>query len=457
MKTSTDLMLEEIAGDLNQYLKHGNLRSFAKEIDPNLNIDNIMKLLRIHFVLTTNGDNGKAGVIDFIEKLPQRLRRIKTAVKKETETFEGEVKGKINWQGTLKQRYNQNPGNKALFVCDKREKNYEIAENLVLKRLLQIVHGIVYNELNPAFENKYIWLKGWIGEKELKNVLNQLFLRNVYLRRIELAKHTVTDRMISRATKSRNALYKDAGELLIRYNKLMSYELDPAEAKELLHNTFIAPDKAETLFELYWTIKIIKHFSDPTFQLIEPGRDTVATWRAKNYEYKIYHDSVGSFEFQESAKEISRFLKHKDNYLGREVKILKKIEQLTGVGSNSLWGGRPDIVLEKYDENNNLLSILMGEVKYTQDKGYAIQGLKELLEYMALIKAKGIYIEKYKDLFVSPKKVKGALFVDSMGDDKLYIADDESVFAVMFGEEEPLSKQIQKWDKMNSGQEDSYK
>ena len=449
-------MLDEISGDLNQYLKHGNLGSFSKEIDPNLNIDNIAKLLRIHFVLTTTGDNGKVGVIDFIEALPQRLRRIKTTVKKETETFEGEVKGRINWEATIKQRYNQDPGNQSLFACDKREKNYDIAENLVLKKLLQIVHGIVYDELNLAFENKYKWLKGWIGEKELKHVLKQLFQRNVYLRRIELAEHIVTDRMISRAIKSRNALYKEAGELLIRYNKLMSYELDPAEAKELLHNTFIAPDRAEILFELYWTIKIIKQFPDPTFQLIEPGSDAVATWRANNHKYKIYHDSVGSFEFREKADKIVKLLVDKDNYLGRELKVLKMIEKLTGIKTDSLWGGRPDIVLEKYDGNDNLVSILIGEVKYTQDKGYAIQGLKELLEYMALIKSAGAYVEKYKDLFVKSKKLKGGLFLDFIGDDQLYTTGDEPVFTVMFGEDDVLSAQIQKWDGRISDRGQSY-
>ena len=78
MKTPTDKLLEEISVDLNQFLKHGNLKSFSKKIDPNLNIDNIEKLLRIHFVLTTtNKESNEIGVIDFIEKLPEQLRRIK--------------------------------------------------------------------------------------------------------------------------------------------------------------------------------------------------------------------------------------------------------------------------------------------------------------------------------------------------------------------------------------------
>ena len=446
MKTSTDLMLEEISGDLNQFLKHGNLISFTEKIDPNLNIDNIIKLLKIHFVLTTTGDNNKVGVIDFKKTHPQRLQINNTTVRKETEIFDGEVKGRINWQDTIKQRYNQNPENCVLFVCDKRERNYDIAENLVLKRLLQIVHDIVYNELKPAFENKYTWLEGWIGEKHLKNILNQLFLRNVYLKRVELTDNVVTDRMISRATKSRTALYKEAGELLIRYNKLMAYDLDPSEAKELLTNTFIKPGKAETLFELYWTIKIIKQFNATKFQIIEPGSETVATWTTKKHKYKIYHDSVGSFDFQESAKKMTKFLKGRDNYVGRKLKVFKKIEQLTGIKSDSLWSGRPDIILEKYDKYDSLLAILIGEVKYTQDKEYGIQGLRELLEYIALIKQKGLYLEKYADLFEKPGKLRGTLFVDFMGENKLDIPENDSVFVVMFGEDDSLSSKMEKWD-----------
>ncbi|MFC1890854.1 hypothetical protein ACFLZT_00505 [Thermodesulfobacteriota bacterium] len=444
MKTSIDNMLNEISEDLNQFLKNGNLTSFTKEIDPNLKIDNILKLLRIHFILTATKKN-KVGVINFIEQLPQRLRRIKTTVRKESEIIEGEVKGRINWQGTIRLRYNRNPSNKALFVCDKKEKNYDIAENLVLKRLLQIVHNIIYNDLNPAFKERYSWLKDWVGRKELKNVLNQLFLRNVYLKRIDLTENIVTERMINRAAKSRTILYREAAELLTRYNKLMKYDLDASEAKELLRNTFIEPDKAETLFELYWTIKIIKQFIDPKYQLIEPGSDTVATWKTKKNKYKIYHNSVGNFEFKEKVDALSKLLKEKDNYLGRALKVFDRLEKLVGVKSGSLWGGRPDILLEKYDENDNLDSILVGEVKYTQDKGYAIQGLRELLEYLALIKSDGIYIEKYDDLFSEPKKIKGALFLDFMGEDKLDIENDESVFVAMFGDN-CLYSQLKKWD-----------
>ena len=334
MKVTSNRLLEEITDDLNQFLKQGNLTSFSKKIDPNLNIDRIEKLLRIHFVLTSKDDSNEFGVIDFIKQLPQRLRRIKTTVKQETEIFDGGVRGRINWNDTIKQRYNQDPNGKTLFVCDKREKNYNIPENIVLKSLLQIVHKIVYYDLRVAFEHEYEWLKGWAKEKELKEVLNQLFFRNVYLKRIDLTNTTVTDRMISSASKSRIPLYREAAFLLSRYRKLMNYELDQREAKELLINTFIKPEKIEVLFELYWAIKIIKQFENAIFQLIEQGSNIVAKWESDGYRYIMYHNSTGIFGLKEGIEDLNKKLGNKDNYLGRELKVLEKLEQMAQIKSD---------------------------------------------------------------------------------------------------------------------------
>lgn len=418
MKATCEELLDEIAADLNVYLMSGNiydLTSFSKKIDPSLNIDNIEKLLRIHFVLTQSTDSN-VGVIDFIERLSQRLRRVKTTVRREPENLEGEVRGKVRWKDTIMQRCNRNPEDYTLFVCDRSERNYDIPENLVLKSLLQIVHKTIYEDLAIAFENEYEWLKQWSREKELKSTLNNLFLRNVYLKRIDLTNIIVTDRMISRAGNSRLALYRDAASLLSRYRRLMNYELDAAEARDLLTNTFIRPEATSVLFELYWTIKIIKQFEqfgDVKFQLLEPGSRMVALWEDNEYKYSIYHDSTGSFQFSEGTEGLGDMLKDSNNYLGRELKVLSKLEQLVGVPQD-LWGGRPDIVLEKYTKDNHLVSVLVGEVKYTNNRAYAIQGLKELLEYMALIRDRGAYIEGYDNLFGKLQKVKGCLFIDNI-------------------------------------------
>ncbi|MGC9316376.1 MAG: hypothetical protein ACP5G4_12235, partial [bacterium] len=82
MKATPEKLLTEIADDFCQFLRQGqiNVQSFAEKSQPNLNIDDVRKLLRIHFALTKSDDPENPGVIDFLEKLPQRIRRIKTTV-----------------------------------------------------------------------------------------------------------------------------------------------------------------------------------------------------------------------------------------------------------------------------------------------------------------------------------------------------------------------------------------
>lgn len=438
MKTNPDQLIEEIADDFSQFLKQGNLnlKSFLRKIEPNLRIDDIKTLLRIHFVLTSKEDDGAIGVLDFLEQLPGRLRRIKTTIRAETEILEGEVKGRINWNKTIKQRCQQNPDDKTSFVCEKREKDYDIPENLVLKILLQIIHDIVSSDLEPAFKEKHHWLRGWLTkDKDLRQNLDQILFKNIYLKRMDSKKPIVTDRMISRASSSRIQLYKDAALLLYRYNKLMAYELDSCEAKELLKNTFIMPEREEVIFELYWIIKIVKKLAEePRFQLIDKDSNMIAIWKEGEYTYKIYHDTIGDFKFIENLLDISKNLENKNNYLGRELKVLEKFEKMVGIRSDNLWGGRPDILLEKFDKADNLISVFLGEVKYTDARNYAFRGLKELLDYIALIKKDGEYVEEYDNLFVRLEKVSGALFTDRIKELNVEIEDGDKVQIIMYGD-----------------------
>ncbi|MCQ4334873.1 hypothetical protein KM295_15565 [Natronomonas sp. F2-12] len=89
-------------------------------------------------------------------------------------------------------------------------------------------------------------------------------------------------------------------------------------------------------------------------------------------------------------------------------------------GSDSLWGGRPDIVLERFeksaDEEWVVEDVFIGEVKYTQDTDYVATGLRELLEYMAFVRhADGNqdYVEDMEHVLESIT-VRGLLFTDAL-------------------------------------------
>ena len=88
-------------------------------------------------------------------------------------------------------------------------------------------------------------------------------------------------------------------------------------------------------------------------------------------------------------------------------------------GDSTLWGGRPDIVVERYEQEDRtwlLDHIFIGEVKYTQNLDYVASGLRELLEYMAFVRERGNeedYVEAPENVLNSVR-VKGLLFVDDL-------------------------------------------
>jgi len=430
MKATPEKLLGEIADDFCQFLRQGqiNVHSFTEKSQPNLNIDDVRKLLRIHFVLTKSDDPENPGVIDFLEKLPHRIRRIKTTVSHTKNRFEGEVRGRVCWKSTFNMRFCEMPMDKTTYICTQREKNFDIPENLILKKLLRIIYGIASEDLKPAIDHKYSWIGEWFeNDKSLLNTLENIFFRNIYLRRITLVQEEINPRMIANAKKSRKPLYREAAYLLERFYNLMNYDIDADEARELLKNTFIKPERTEVLFELYWAINIVKAFQDNApyhlaFKLLEPGSGVVAEWGHGDCIYKLYHDSTGSFTFHENLKDHITG-EEDDNYISREIQVLRALSEIVDVSeSNTLWGGRPDIILERYSAGDSpkLESIIIGEVKYTESSGYAIQGLRELLEYIALIRKaqKEPYIVAKDKLFEqlgdNDIPIFGILFTDTI-------------------------------------------
>jgi len=431
LKATSEKLLDEIADNFNQFLLSGKLdiKSFAQKSQPNLNIDNIRKLLRIHFILTESKDTENPGVIDFMRNLNQRIRRIKTAVTHKKSRFEGEVRGRICWKSTIDMRCSEMPFDKINFICHERERNFNIPENLVLKKFLSIINDILKKDLGNA-DAGYGWLSEWFKDnKSLKKSLEDIFYRNIYIRKVELEQEEITPRMIANVKKSRKPLYREAACLLERYDKLMNYEFDANEAKELLRNTFIKPEKTEVLFELYWAITIVNSFKDNSenfsFQLIEPNQNIVAKWISGGKRYRLFHNATGSFKFHEDLDKHCDSEKD-DNFITREIKVLKTLSELVKRSfENTLWGGRPDIILEQYNiEDDKYLrpeAILIGEVKYTDNLDYAVQGFRELLEYIALIKEnndKDDYIIEKDKLFNSldknPIPISGILFTDKI-------------------------------------------
>lgn len=440
-KASEEALLEAIAEDFHTYLRKGiQFDQVIGSAHSELDIENIDTLLRIHFVLTDAVDDATAvGVLDFMRELEDRIRHMKTTTSPASFQYRGEIRGQVDWQGTVKTRARAGQLDEPIFVCNQPEENYNIDENLVLKRLLTVIHEIVMDDLEYALANPegYGWLDAWVtpqrNEKSrdaesAAEMLDRIYEQNIYLQRINTAEAEITDRMIESVKRSRSRFYRDAAMLLDRYRQLMNHELDSEEAKNILNNTLIAPDKAEVLFELYWVFQVLNSYSNVQYRVLTDARDnpsTIATWEDDNSKFVLSHDATGKgLTFSDSVDnaEITP-----DSYLYRMNEVLSKWQSLSEDilgrgGSDALWGGRPDLVLEQFEQTHDgewqLSQVFLGEVKYTQHVDYVATGLRELLEYMAFVKRKttGEYVESPSNILDSVS-VKGALFVDELSQD----------------------------------------
>ncbi|WP_347861873.1 hypothetical protein U0355_01275 [Salimicrobium sp. PL1-032A] len=405
MKRNAEELIEEISDFLVVYLKSGKvgLNSFIKKTD--LQISNLDQLLQIHFLL-------KEEVKEFVRELPALIRRFKTSTTLKQDTYHGKIKGQVNWPKTINERLAKNSKDRTIFAVNERNREYAIKENQVLLEVIQVLHSILFRTIDSEYYRKYPWFREW---EELMPVLKQMLTKNVYLSRVRREQTKVTDRMIIDTLKHRNPLYRKAASILQQYRKIKEGEMNEEDIQHLLRETFVFPQNEDVLFELYWVVQLIEQNTENAHLNIMDGRNNiVAKWQDDEHLYKLYHDSAGSPElnFSVGTVEVQR---HYHPFISRKLASMQKAESLArdffgkSFDSSMYWGGRPDIIVEIYEiTTNRLKKVVIGEVKHTTNIDYAIIGLRELLDYITLIKDKsGEYLDGNHGVVV-----KGMLFTD---------------------------------------------
>jgi len=405
MKTSKDELLNEIMEDLLIYLKSGKLsiKPFINKL--NLNINNLDDLIKIHFLLSED-------VRQFILRLPELIRMLKTSTITSTIDCICEIKGNILWDNTLQKRINKYEP--LLYVCSEKDKWYNTKKNIVLKTFIKSIYDIILD----CKMNRFIDYEWYIQGEQINNIVRQIYEKNNYLKKINTENTIITDRMLMDVSKDRNELYSTAARLLIKLKTLLSDRNDNM-LKELFSKTYIEIADVETLFELYWIIKLIKEITTQANLLLIDGKNNiVASWQDDNYYYKIYHDSTGSDKilFNISRDEV---INSDNEYLNRIVKskdFSQNIAKKIGYNiKHDLWSGRPDILIEKIDKiNDKIVKIIIGEVKYTSDINYLLIGLQELAEYIYLIKNIEIKGQYLIDNYNSNIEIEGILLADKV-------------------------------------------
>ena len=379
-------LLDQLTDDILAYVMHGAFPE--RELARSLKSDQLDErfeeyelLLDLHFVLLPE-------VVAFVEQLPKRIRSIRTETQSVSRVRRGTVDGKINWGETIKHRYSQNPRDSSLFVCDNRTLDYDTGENLVLKRVLAVVHSTL-READTYLQQNYDWVESRWNE-QLVDQLKRIFERNVHVRRIREPKaYEPTDRMVTEAANSRQALYRDAASILQTHQRL--HEGHPEAIRRLLDKTAITPDDEDTLFELFVLFRFVATLEElseesATFNTIRSGRQEVARIEGDT-ELVLYHDSSAP------DRDLS-FLAYPDGE-SDELSRTEKVQTTARSVANQYFTdqeftnhtGRPDlIVLEINPSESDGREYFITEVKNSTRTDTIRQGIKETLEYLAFLR-----------------------------------------------------------------------
>jgi len=403
-KTPQDELLEPVAAEMVSFLRNGQINT--EFIGNNLEfkgidrIQDLKSILRIHFVLSES-------VVNFLKELPRRIRRIKTDSKKKLIRRRGQIRGRINWSRTVIDQKSQN--DRAIFICQNPSKNYDVSENLVLKKLLSIIYFVLDSDLEKPLEKNYTWLKGLNDEEDLITFLKNIYRKNVHVNRIkDPEEYQISERDISVAENSRKELYKEAAELFIKYKKLMEGDFEKKELEELLKETLIIPGDAPTLFELYAVFKLLRKIGE-NFEIRKyvEGNSEIALFEKGETRVLVYHDSKGGINLYERILKL-RQKKSEIEYLERFRKATLEyadlVKKLLDEKKFSIYGGRPDFLIKHY-ERGELKKLVIGEVKYSDRKSKFKEGLKELVDYL-------YFAREGDDYVLDNLEIEGVLVVD---------------------------------------------
>jgi hypothetical protein len=451
-----DALVKDVADYFHSYIGTGVRVPGPAEMDsdewddptPALNIDDLRGILRVHFLMSGASENpavGEAdrGVTTFMQRLPDRIRRLKSNVVVESEVVRGGVQGKIDWPGTTDMYRKQGFVDRTRFVCTRQDDDLDTTANRVLRELLLKIRSIFEDELAPAVEapEDYPWLGEWLQRSDGESLFpmaERVLRENSVMRDLRILEdqhpHEVRDlslREIRTVKQTRRPIYREAAHLLERYQALVEeQDFSEEEARGILTNGYIRPDssKGDRLFELYWIYSLLDGFENPGLRTIQAGTNLVAQWERDGREYELYHTGGNHpLEFKIPLREAEAGLDTDEPHEGYFERSFAARERSIDYAyrafskdrrSRTMWSGTPDILLLQSDaETGNLERILVGEVKYSSNTSYLKEGIQELLEYVYLMKDEGgLIIDAPYAQEEIPAIIEPVLFTDGLGE-----------------------------------------
>lgn len=257
-----DKFIDDVKDYIYLFLFKGEWSSLDKNIENlfDLSPDELNILKSVYFIMSPQ-------VEKLINILPQLLRNLSHSTSKEKTEYHGIVRGRIDWNDTLKTRYSKGFNDPSLFVCTPSSKVYDLEENQLLKFLLNeiiflkenyidFIPDSDNNEDSEESEKKYDIKKDWYTlifkkYKFCKKALNKVYFKDI------TDIHKVKSKHIRKALKNRNFLYHYVADAYILFEKLFIDE-DEDTLKKFVNEIVIKAADPNKLYELYAFIFLIR-------------------------------------------------------------------------------------------------------------------------------------------------------------------------------------------------------
>lgn len=178
------------------------------------------------------------------QTLPRLLRQLSRTTERQRVTYQGEIRGRVDWPATTKARH-QTEYNPSLFVCRQPHRQENTLENQLLKYLLVRLDTLL-DEISPVVLMAERWTTEGEGETDwlLKRVHEMAYhlkatLGHVRMQAIEMPL-AITSQHLLKTQTSKTELYGTVARLYGRYQAVIIHH-QWQEIRPIIRHTLLLP------------------------------------------------------------------------------------------------------------------------------------------------------------------------------------------------------------------------
>jgi hypothetical protein len=359
------------------YVQSGELGRFAlnealAEADlaaGSYRVRHVRDLVRLGFLLSPETRS-------FVSAVAANMQLLRASSARRFATLEGYVRGAINWSRTVTLQVTRPTS----FVCADPYRSFDLAENQMLRALIEHHHHDLGHVLNR-------WggeLDGWRLELHRTQALLEQIRTNPYYRRIPATSacdaFRLPPRLVQRVRSRRSRLSRLILRQFLAHADTCGDAARPAAVRQALLHGLRWPNENKTfeLFSLFALVALLRTGAacDPVIEPIyrrSVGDGWFARARGDGVSISVYYQTVPPDLAVDFAG------------IGMEPSIRDYVEFLQGYGAR-LGGLRPDAVIDCRSRDGRRLVLV--EVKNTTSPNTIRNGMRELVDYRHLLRSR---------------------------------------------------------------------